>query len=60
MNNTIHVIVESDNVFKNKLKLMMESFGFIFRFYNNEEVFMSNYTYPNEGNVRNVFFILKQ
>ncbi|MEX6219393.1 hypothetical protein AB6G21_01910 [Providencia hangzhouensis] len=52
MNNTIHVIVESDNVFKNKLKLMMESFGFIFRFYNNEEVFMSNYTYPNEINVK--------
>ncbi|MEQ5620088.1 response regulator transcription factor [Providencia rettgeri] len=52
MNNTIHVIVESDNVFKNKLKLMMESFDFIFRFYNNEELFMSNYTYPNEDNVK--------
>ncbi|EJD6371342.1 helix-turn-helix transcriptional regulator, partial [Providencia rettgeri] len=40
------------NVFKNKLKLMMESFGFIFKFYNNEETFMSNYTYPFESNVK--------
>lgn len=31
MNNTIHVIIENDNVIKNKLKLMMESFGFNFR-----------------------------
>ncbi|MEQ5288491.1 hypothetical protein [Providencia huaxiensis] len=52
MNNTIHIIVESDNIFKNKLKLMIESFGFTLRFYNNEEVFMSNYTYPNEDNVK--------
>lgn len=52
MNNTIHVIIESDNVFKNKLKLMMESFGFIFKFYNNEEAFMGNYTYPLESNVK--------
>ena len=52
MNNTIHVIIDSDNVFKNKLKLMMESFGFIFKFYNNEETFMSNYTYPFESNVK--------
>ncbi|EJD6602468.1 helix-turn-helix transcriptional regulator, partial [Providencia rettgeri] len=36
----------------NKLKLMMESFGFIFKFYNNEETFMSNYTYPFESNVK--------
>ncbi|QCJ69238.1 helix-turn-helix transcriptional regulator [Providencia heimbachae] len=48
MNNTIHVIIESDNVIKNKLKLTMESFGFIFKFYNNEEAFISNYTYPLE------------
>ncbi|EMN0830781.1 helix-turn-helix transcriptional regulator [Providencia rettgeri] len=52
MNNTIHVFIDSDNVFKNKLKLMMESFGFIFKFYNNEETFMSNYTYPFESNVK--------
>lgn len=52
MNNTIHVIIDSDNVFKNKLKLMMESFGFLFKFYNNEETFMSNYTYPFESNVK--------
>ncbi|MBQ0668222.1 helix-turn-helix transcriptional regulator, partial [Providencia rettgeri] len=45
-------IIDSDNVFKNKLKLMMESFGFIFKFYNNEETFMSNYTYPFESNVK--------
>ncbi len=48
MNNTIHIIIESDNVIKNKLKLTMESFGFVFKFYNNEEVFISNYTYPLE------------
>lgn len=52
MNNTIHVIIDSDNVFKNKLKLMMESFGFVFKFYNNEDTFISNYTYPSESNVR--------
>lgn len=52
MNNTIHVIIDSDNVFKNKLKLMMESFGFVFRFYNNEDIFISNYTYPLESNVK--------
>ncbi|HBO22584.1 response regulator transcription factor [Providencia sp.] len=48
MNCTIHVIIENDNVFKNKLKLMMESFDYIFKFYNNEEVYISNYTYPLE------------
>jgi len=52
MNNTIHVIIDSDNVFKNKLKLMMESFGFVFKFYNNEDTFISNYTYPLESNVK--------
>lgn len=50
MNSTIHVIIENDNVFKNKLKLKMESFDFIFKFYNNEEVFISTYTYPLEEN----------
>ncbi|HGN1706976.1 TPA: response regulator transcription factor [Providencia rettgeri] len=52
MNNTIHIIIESDNVFKNKLKSMMESFDFIFKFYNNEKTFISNYTYPLEGDVK--------
>ncbi|MGG4606906.1 response regulator transcription factor [Providencia sp. Me31A] len=52
MNNTIHVIIESDNVFKNKLKSMMESFDFIFKFYNSEEVFVSNYTYSLEDDVK--------
>ncbi|MEQ5222460.1 LuxR C-terminal-related transcriptional regulator [Providencia alcalifaciens] len=50
MNSAIHVIVENDNVFKNKLKSKMESFDFIFKFYNDEEVFISTYTYPKEEN----------
>lgn len=52
MNNTIHVIIDSDNVFKNKLKLMMESFGFVFKFYNNEDTFISSYTYPLEEDAK--------
>ncbi|HHR6078713.1 TPA: response regulator transcription factor [Providencia alcalifaciens] len=52
MNNTIHVIVENDNVFKNKLKSKMESYDFIFKFYNDEEVFISTYTYPKEESAK--------
>ncbi len=58
MNNTIHVIIESDNVFKNKLKLMMESFDFIFKFYNNEEIYISNYTYPLEEGTKECILLI--
>lgn len=59
MNNTIHIIIKNDNVIKNKLKLMMESFGFVFKFYNNEETFISNYTYPTkEGENDCILFVL--
>lgn len=57
MNNTIHIIIESDNVIKNKLKLMMDSFGFNFKFYNDEDVFTSNYTYPNEEGAKECVLI---
>lgn len=57
MNNTIHIIIESDNVIKNKLKLMMDSFGFNFKFYNDEEVFTSNYTYPEEEGAKECVLI---
>ena len=57
MNNTIHVIIENDNVIKNKLKLMMESFGFNFKFYNDEDLFTSNYTYPQEEGAKECVLI---
>ncbi|WBA58018.1 hypothetical protein O7C57_05405 [Providencia sp. 21OH12SH02B-Prov] len=57
MNNTIHVIIENDNVIKNKLKLMMESFGFNFKFYNDETLFTSNYTYPQEEGAKECVLI---
>lgn len=57
MNNTIHVIIESDNVIKNKLKPMMESFGFNFKFYNDEDLFTSNYTYPDEEGAKECVLI---
>lgn len=57
MNSAIHVIVENDNVFKNKLKSKMESFDFIFKFYNDEQVFISTYTYPKEENAKDCILL---
>lgn len=57
MNNTIHVIIESDNVIKNKLKLMMESFGFNFKFYHDEDLFTGNHTYPDDEGVKECVLI---
>ncbi|EKT54248.1 response regulator transcription factor [Providencia sneebia] len=48
MNNTIHVIIENDNVIKNKLKSVLDTFGFNSNFYCDIDIFTSNYTYPSD------------
>lgn len=46
MEKIIHIIMHDDNVNKNKFKLIMGSISGKFRFYKDEQAFISNYTYP--------------
>ncbi len=47
MDTNVHVIIKDDEITKNKLQSIIESFGGQARFYDNESLFLSTYTYPS-------------